>query len=65
MKINLLKSRMLELNVSVNEMCDLLKITRTSWYRRLKNNSFSPNELKVVKERLKFNSKEIDNIFLS
>lgn len=65
MKTNLLKGRMLELNVSVNDMCKLLNITRTGWYRRLKNNTFSPNELKIVKEVLRFNPKEMDNIFLS
>lgn len=65
MKVNLLKSRMLELDVSVNEMCNLLEITRTGWYRRLHNNTFSTNELKIVKEKLKFSPRDIDNIFLS
>jgi len=65
MKINLLKSKMLEVGVSVEEMCNSLNITKTGWYRRVNNNTFSPNELKLIKEKLDLSPSDIDNIFLS
>ena len=65
MKANLLKAKMVENGISADMISNKLGINTSTFYRKVKNNSFYTAETKKIAECLKLSAQDIDNIFFS
>lgn len=52
-------------NVGVKQLSTNLKINRSTFYRKQKNNSFTIKEAKILSALLKLNNSEIIEIFFN
>ncbi len=63
-KFDLLEQKMIEKNVSRNEMIDFLGIDESTWYRKRKNpESISIGAAEIIIHVLSLSKEEADNIF--
>ncbi len=67
MKINTLKAKIVERNTNISAVAKALGLSKSTFYRRLKNEGrdFSVEEVKKISNYLNLTAKEATNIFFN
>lgn len=62
---NMLKGKLVEKGVTVSELSGILGINPSTFYRKIKNNSFEIGEADKIVKALALTSQEAKNIFFN
>lgn len=64
-RVNKLKARMVEREMTVGDVADKMGISQSTLYRKMKTGKFSVGEVKQMSEILGLSTREITEIFFS
>ena len=65
LNVNMLKGKLVEKGITVSEIAKQLNINQSTFYRKMKNNSFRISETDVIVNVLQLSADEASNIFFS
>lgn len=60
-----LKSKIIEKNTTIEELSKQIGINKSTFHRKMRNNSFFVNEVDIIAKNLQLNSEEISDIFFA
>lgn len=62
---NKLKGKIIEKGMTVTKVAEMLGINPSTFYRKMKNNSFEIGEVDIMVEKLSLSRKDANDIFFS
>ena len=65
LNVNMLKGKLVERGITVSEIARKLNINQSTFYRKMKNNSFRISETDVIVNELQLSASEVNSIFFS
>lgn len=65
LKVNKLKAKIIENETSIEELSKKIMIDKSTFHRKMKNNSFFVNEVDIIAKELKLTAEEVSDIFFA
>lgn len=65
LKVNKLKAKIIEKETSIEALSQKIKIDKSTFHRKMKNNSFFVNEVDVIAKELMLTPEETTEIFFA
>jgi hypothetical protein len=65
LKINKLKAKIIEKSTTIEELSKKIGINKSTFHRKMRNNSFFVNEVDMIAKELQLTAEEISDIFFA
>lgn len=65
LKINKLKAKIIEKSTTIEELSKQIGINKSTFHRKMRNNSFFVNEVDMIAKELQLTAEEISDIFFA